>query len=922
MNQWTNDINPSQNGHAIQQQDPSMSFSQPPQTINPAQFQNQPYLNGAVRTGSPAFHQPMQYQTNQIIGKRSREDSLGTSPRQAHAIPPGSRSQTPGQFPGYTNGATPYTSAPTPFQHLQTSNNATPSPTMQHMGFQGAQRVSTASPNPFSPQHGITGASPAPSDRASRTGTPHDAQQNFMPQQQNFNPQFAQGMGTMQQMGMMQQPALNPTAQYQLQLQAQMAAMTGKMQNGGMSQQQPVQQMVQGQIPQQQRMPNSVNPQDFFAGLQRFSAAKGRPFNMRPTICGQPIDVMRLYAIIVKAGYSQRITKMNQWPQVAQMLQQFPSQQCQQAGTELQSFWLGSVGAFEQMWVQQQRKMMAEANNRMPNQSPRDGVQNHQRAPSDVNGKAQTNGMAVKEEPQQHRQSVSRQYEGNENGIQTDQRPQSGQKLTTSAVKVEEESGLSMPRQIPIEDPFIPEVMRVPSEYHGPINVEEMYTLGQHIIDTKPVLPNLRELGVVDIHALTMAIKSGMHAETRNALDTLITLSSEPALQLHLDWCDDLMEALIDYAQIELDFLADNAAEVSDEISLPAYEELVKSCNIESKSLQTIPEFGSLEYDLDRSADKVICITTLIRNFSFLESNFATISSPEVLQFITRVIQVIGTKDLPLRTSRNTIDFIKDIIVYLSNVSSSLYLPTKQDALCLLHFLLTFAPLPTPHQNDKIVFSNYNPAIHKYLPPAVDSFAKLLARDEPNRVFFKAIFTADSRSPTPYELLTRAFGLVVAAVPQSTKLVAAQIEARKPFLLQGMLAAESLASFAPGSDHPLARSWLQSADCFAGNMLKVASLLSTSTPNRRQIEQQRHAMQQGQRIDEDPLAHGSIVNRTMVVLKILVNKSRLVDLEGNVSTDVPGHVVMRRETLLAAMIQKDIDVGILRLFCQYAGVDE
>lgn len=967
MNQWLNDSNPLQNGHATLGPTPDlpMSFSQQPQTINPAQFQNQTYLNGGARTASPAaFHQPMQYQTNQVIpSKRPREGSLGASPQQSHNAPPGSTSQAPGQahFSGFNpqaNGATPFTSAPTPFQHLQTSNNATPSPTMQQMAFtQGnaVQRVSTASPSPFSPQHNMTGASTGQSDRASRVGTPHDAPQNFMqnPSHQNFNPQqFVQAMGgqmNMGQMGMnpqqMQQAGINPAQLYQRQLQQQMQQMQGGGMPNGMPSSAPGPMGMNPNVPNQAGNPQaraglSTTPAEFFRGLQQFSAAKGRPFDLRPVICGRPVDAMRIYQAIMKGGGSGRITKLSQWPIVAQALQQFPPQQLQQAAMELQQYWLSNVGAYESMWIQQQQRKLQESRLQQHRMSPtRDSQPNnvhHQRGPSDmVNGKmaglAQTNGLTPTKDqsdpPTNHqRQSVARQSDANElNGLQSDSRPHSAPKGPVSAVKAEPETESTMPVQKPIEDPFVPEVM-TPSRFHGPINVDEIYYLGQQIIESKPVVPTIRELGVVDIHALTMAIKSGLHGETRNALDTLVTLSSEPSLQIQLDLCDDLMETLVDSAQVELDFLAENATEVTDEVSLSTYEELVRACLVESKTLQPTPAFGSLEYDLDRAADRLICITTLIRNFSFYEPNFVTLGQQDVVQLVTRVIQHIGTKDMPLRNSRNTLDFMKDIIIYLSNLSSSLFLPSKQDALCLLHFLLAFAPSPPPvtSNSEKIVFSAYSPTIHKYLPPAVDSLAKLLARDEPNRVYFKGIFAADSRASIPYELLTRAFGLVVAPLPQTSQQqqLRAQIEARKPFLLQGLLAAEILAGLAPGSENRLARSWLQSEDCFAGNMLRMAVVLSAQSSSN--TRHQANYRNNPQRLpDDDPLAYGSIVNKAMGVLKTLVNKSRSLDGEGNMSTvGVPGNVIMRKEQLLGAMVQKDVDASILHLFSQYVGVED
>ena len=952
MNQWLNDLNPIANGHATHGHTPDlpMSFPQQPQTINPAQFQNQAFLNGGGRTASPAFHQPM-YQTNQVIpSKRSREDSLGTSPRPSHNAPPGSRSQTPSQgpFPGYNpqaNGAPAFTSAPAPFSHLQTSNNATPSPTMQQMGFapgNPGQRVSTASPSPFSPQHSMPSASPGgPVSDRGRMGTPHDASQPGMqypgmtPQQFSQGTMPPMGMGQMG-MGQRQMPPgpMNPAQQIyqnqlkQMQLQAQNgipSAPQGQM-NG----------MMPGPQDSTQQLKNT--PQDFFRNLQQFANAKGRPIDMRPHVCGRQVDALRLYQAIMRLGGSNRVAKMGQWPVVAQAMQLFPPQQIQQAAMEIQQYWMTNVTAFEQMWIQKQRQAQMGSPTREA-QTP----SNHQRAPSDmmqrqVNGQAQhtvqhANGISPTKEqndptPTHQRQSLSRQLDPSQlNGMLPEAQTETPQKRPLSAVKAEPEPQpeSTMPVQKPIEDPFVPEVMS-PSRHHGPINVEEMFALGQQLIEIQPTVPSLRELGVIDIHALTMAVKSGMHAETRNALDTLITLSSEPSLQIQLDLCDDLMETLVDCAQVEVDFLADHASEVSDEISLPSYEELVRSSHVEAKTVQTIPTFGSLDYDLDRSADRLICITTLIRNFSFYEPNFATLGQVEVVQLLTRVVQHIGTKDMPLRNSRNTLDFMKDIIIYLSNLSSSLHLPSKQDALCLLHFLLSFAPTPPPISSvsEKIAFSLYSPSIHKYLPPAVDSLAKLLARDEPNRMYFKAIFHADGRAAIPYELLTRTFGLVIAPIPHSGTGLRAQIEARKPFLLQGMLAAEILASLAPGSENPLARSWLQSEDCFAGNMLKMASALSVqpqSASSSRQPPNSRNPPHRGH--DDDPTAHGSIVSRAMAILRILVNKSRITDAEGDTSISaVPVTAVIKKENLLGAMIQKDIDANMLRLVCQYAGVED
>ncbi|EXJ94771.1 hypothetical protein A1O1_03169 [Capronia coronata CBS 617.96] len=977
MNPWLSDPSSTPNNHVGfgGPMDAGMSFLQPPQTINPAQFQNPAFLNGAARTASPAFHNPI-YQTNPVIpSKRARDDSLGASPRQAPGGLPGSRSQTPGQalFPGYNaqaNGGPPVSNAPTHFPHLQQqTSNATPSPTTQQISQFGQpggnQRVSTASPSPFSPQqHGGPHASPGPSDHASRVGTPHDNPHNFMPNggfPAGYNQaQFGQNINNgMPQMGINPQATMAPqhpgmsAAQrnYQMQLQAQARQMQAQSQGPPMrgangmpnnpGQPLPNPQMPQGP-PAGFQPPKPGNPEEFIRGLQTFMAARGRPVDLNPVICGRPLQLLRLYAAVVKNGGSQRISKLNQWGAVAQQFG-FPPPQQMQAAQELQAYWMNNLGSYEAAWQmsQQKQRMAAQAviqNQSQPQMSPSREIHQqqdpgHQRAPS-VNGQVGvqmpqpgTNGLIPphSQGPQdlsatpQNRPNMPRQYDPQQitsmqAQIQTPQkRPQ------TAPKPVVPEPEADKPLSKPIQDPFKPDVLP-PSRFHGPINVDEMFIIGQHIVESKPVVPTVREMGIIDIHALTMGIKSGLHAETRLALDTLVTLSTEPALQLSLMDCEDLMDALLDCAADQVEFLSEHATEVSDDMLLPSYEELVRACRLENESLQDAPEFGTVQYDLERAADRLICITTLMRNFSFYEANFGILGQPEVIKLLSTVIRYLGTMEMFLRNHRNALDFMKDVVVYLSNLSTSLQLPGKEESLCILHFLLAFAPMPRPTSgtSPKVSFTMYTPTLHKYMPSAVDSLAKLLARDEPNRTYYKAIFAADAHSTPPYELLTRCFGLAISPIPATSSHTRTIIETRKPFLLQGMLAAEILAGLAPGSDHPLARSWLESEDGFAGNLLRLVGILSA---DRTTQMAPKHPQANGRNNPEpDANGYGAIANRAMAVLKTLVQKARTVNEHG--STTVPLGVMPRKESLLGAMIQKDIDPGILRQLCVFAGLEE
>lgn len=350
--------------------------------------------------------------------------------------------------------------------------------------------------------------------------------------------------------------------------------------------------------------------------------------------------------------------------------------------------------------------------------------------------------------------------------------------------------------------------------------------------------PMINELGNIDIAALTRSLQCGMHSEVRLALDTLATLSNSPNQHhfLQLRYCDDLLDALIDCAEEQLDILVEHTVEVADEIQLTSYEDVVRACRVDRLAIRDCPAYGTVEYNLDRAVDKLICVTTILRNVSFpgeQNENHLLLADELVIKFICSVIRYLGTRTMLLRSPTNTLDFMKDIVVLLSNIAGAIELPGREQALCLLNFLLAFAPSPSPSiVSGSLFFATYEPSVHPYLPHAVDSLAKLLARDEPNRGFYKAIFGLDSGSNSSHETLTKTFALAISPLPDKTTENArlpnypSLVEVRKPFLMQGLLAAEILASMAPGFESGVAKSWLSSGDGLAHNLTKLVRELS------------------------------------------------------------------------------------------------
>lgn len=394
-----------------------------------------------------------------------------------------------------------------------------------------------------------------------------------------------------------------------------------------------------------------------------------------------------------------------------------------------------------------------------------------------------------------------------------------------------------MPRLDPQTTEYIP-CSRELSTYGG-MDLGAFNKLGAELERWKPDVPMTSELGDIDIATIIKGIQCGIHGEVRLALDTLAALSSSvqtPILQLR--YCDDLVDSLIECAEEQVEMLAEHTVEVSDEIQVPSYEDVVRSCRLERYTVRDIPVFGTTEYELDRAVDRLICITTILRNFSFAgpgeqSENHSVLADELVIKFICVVIRYLGTRTMLLRSQHNTLDFMKDIVVLLSNIAGSIEIPGREQAFCLLHFLLAFAPSPHPTVLDgTLYFSPYEPTLHAYLPHAVDALAKLLARDEPNRGHYKTVFAMDSSSSAPHELITRTFALAISPLPDKTKAdtrpvnFPSLIEIRKPFLMQGLLSAEILASIAPGYDSGIASAWLSSGNDLAQNLFRLVRELS------------------------------------------------------------------------------------------------
>ena len=629
--------------------------------------------------------------------------------------------------------------------------------------------------------------------------------------------------------------------------------------------------------------------QAFIQKVGLFMQQSGRPFEPNPMVLGRPINLFMLFQYVVRLNGSKGMTLKNQWPSIARFFG-FAEPQWQQAGLEIRGVFERNLGLWETAYFQQRQaekakmdgmqqqlggmsgpqqpspaKAMPQAPQPNPlqqqymqlqqrmqqSQMPTTPAQNNAQLPTANGFSTPTSDLDLSGKQHllnQQRKSASRHVDaspaGQQPGFPTPSPVPSVKPEPPAAVK--SVNGISMTTVPPEkEEPpepstnYKPNVSRL--DFWGGVAVEQTSSLGEKIALHKPVVPEVAEMGLIDLRALSMSLQSGIHAEVRYALDNLVKLSFHPNVIIELGLAEDLLDIILDCAESQVELLQLHARQVSESVCLHSYEHVVQEAKIEIHRLQNIAEAGSLEYNLDRAAERLVAITTILRNFSFMDKNQAVLAGTPVVKLISNTLRLLGTRSMFLRTHNNTQDFMKDLVTFLSNVSDKISLPSRDDALNILHFLLTFAPSPPPTSSKIVRFTFYDPRVHRYYPPAIDSLAKLLARDDPNKTHYKHLFTdnlplpAAARQPPhmQYALLTRTFALAVAIIPDRTaaayKPGARELrvaEARKAPLTQGMLAADILLSLGPAAEAGLAQAWVTAADGWAPSLLRLLSVLS------------------------------------------------------------------------------------------------
>ncbi|KAF2666689.1 hypothetical protein BT63DRAFT_315808 [Microthyrium microscopicum] len=910
------------------------SPGQPPATMNISRSQTPQQVG--------AYPSPFPYQQHlQPAGSSNATPSPTMSNQQFRAPPPQQRMQTvspnPTQFP--------------PQQGMSISPppdaNGRATPQTPHFPMGAGQM-----PGPMGP---MPGQMPMPSQMMQNRPNSQMGGASFGPggnMNQNFNPNF-QGAAGMNMPGApgqfaaqgnltenLQRQLATVQNQHAMKLQHQQQQMLQhrqqQMQAANMNSMIPGQhpgmatptRPPQNQVPQNnqvQQAQQMAQVQQFLSTINAFMGRQGQPFDHRPLIAGRPVNLYFLWTIVLKNRGSKPITMSNSWGKVAHTLQ-FPEAQYPNAGNELKAIFEKNLGLYEQAMIQSQQKKDAQQGMPGGQMSPTKAPQ----TPQNLQHMQQTPQMQARLNQTPHMTPVQSHSSLNmPNGFSTPQTETptlkgASQNQRRSSSKVEQSPAPSLPATIdkapeagptsklvngaePVQAPTLPPPQvdtdcYSPSkigfgEAYGGLEVSAFFGQGnltENILALIPNVPELEEMGNIDIRAISNSLESGIRREVRYALDVLQKLTSRYPLDLSSS--EDLLDVLVDFGEEQTDFLAEDAAEVSDAIDLPSYEDIVRLTRVETEwSLQEHPEVGTHAYEMDLAAERLIAITRILRNLTFItmrlnDKNHQLVAEAHVIKFLANTIRLLGTRNMLFRSYWKLQEFMKDVVHILTNVGDEITLPSREDALPILHFLLAFSPNPNPTSKAEVSFSLYNPLVHKYYYFAVDGFAKLLLKDV-NRSYFKSIFAEPSSPSSPtspvsldpnllpvhqqYGVITRAFGLAIAVIPDRSGLILPDeilVVKREAVLSQGMLAADIISGLLPDSPAAeLARSWLTSKDYWVASMVNMCRA-TFNEPESHELREIR-----GQSDGWNPLTNralGMLRNLTTLALGKSTNKKK------------------------------------------------
>ncbi|KAK9430005.1 hypothetical protein V1505DRAFT_372401 [Lipomyces doorenjongii] len=367
---------------------------------------------------------------------------------------------------------------------------------------------------------------------------------------------------------------------------------------------------------------------------------------------------------------------------------------------------------------------------------------------------------------------------------------------------------------------YVPKTRRL--DLHGGFNVSILAGLGDEMEAVRGDFPLLQEMGEINLHAVIMSLRSLIPGELKVALDSLLLISVEQHLVIPMAECEELVDALVDVGedcvkQIEKVSTEDSQSAATNSVEFDAYETMVAATREEFEGFATPLKPGSDMSTVQKLADRLSAVTTVLRNLSFYEHNQPFLAIYQTAYgFVMGIVKQLGNDGSLTRkiTAVARLALVKDMIVILSNIAHEIRLRSYDEAKWMIALLSAFAPIdPVDAEikgegNAKLnkVWAPYVPFKHRYLALAVDVLGKLLARESPNLTYLRAelIPATPATAETAARNLKKVLQLCMCTFPRLTdsQLLPRAFEVRRPVLEQSMFAAEILAKAVMASDIP------------------------------------------------------------------------------------------------------------------------
>ncbi|EMR08311.1 hypothetical protein PNEG_03153 [Pneumocystis murina B123] len=664
-----------------------------------------------------------------------------------------------------------------------------------------------------------------------------------------------------------------------------------------------------------QTKPSTID--SLMASLIEFMNKRGISINAHPYIGDQQINLAVLYIQVMRLGGSHKVTQANAWGSIAQAfginLTLIPN-----AGQQLSECYKNYLAAYEEAWIYNQQLLMKQQ--AISNKYKHGIVQEKN---EEKNTSYNTTNKALLHFQTQHvlpSKSTSQPISQPISHPVSQPVSQSVSQPVSQPISLVPQS-IPQSISIPIADNSVPSNSH-PTILSSQSTFTQQYKPKKRIVDTyggfdmelitrmsndlenlryRP--PALHELGTINIYALIMSIQSRLHSEVNRALDVLTIITGDKRWCLPLLECDELLDSIIEIADEEYQLLIPDVKNADETISISSYEQMVDLYYDEIDDLTINYRPGSQGYGRFRSMEKILCITTILRNLTFAEENQNVMAKNNALLILIEHLIILISKTNILEISyRQRLDLAKDLIILLSNISQDILIDNESTAIAIIRLITAFSPDSNICLNpDKIIFTPYNPTLHPYLPAAIDTLAKLFARSFPNRhTFAKIMIFLSSKQCLRDNIFIRALMLCISPIPISTLTHPIHTcEVRLALLEHCTLAAETIINIFPKEDN-LAHSILSSDDSFLDSFVKLACLLSSIGGG--QLPNQIH------NIESNPFSR--FARRTMNILRILIEKAK-----EEKPPNEPRHIfstTSKKEQLLGSLLTPHMDGMIIK----------